>query len=63
MNKKQFQSCDKQQRCKDARKESWHRVKKDEHEVESKHRLSKAVFAKFGRKSIQKVKRGSNATS
>jgi hypothetical protein len=40
------------------RTESWHRVRKEEHEGESKRRVRKAVLAKFGCQTNQrKVKR------
>jgi hypothetical protein len=56
MNKSSKQhSYDNQQRPKDPkqnesrmRTESWHRVRKEQHEGESEHRVSKAVLAKFG---------------
>jgi hypothetical protein len=69
-NTKQYKSHNNQQRPKDPkqnesrmRKESCHRVRKEEHEGESKHRISKAVLAKFGHlmQINQKVKRQSNA--
>jgi pyruvate carboxylase len=48
-------SCNNQQRPKDLkqnesrmRTESWHRVRKEEHEGESECRVSKAVLVKFG---------------
>jgi hypothetical protein len=41
------------------RTESWHRVRKEEHEGESEHRVSKVVLVKFGRQTNQKVKRRS----
>jgi hypothetical protein len=43
------------------RTESWHRVRKEEHEGESENRVRKAVLAKFGCQTNQKVKRRSNA--
>jgi hypothetical protein len=43
------------------RTESWYRVRKEEHEGESKCRVSKAVLVKFGHQTNQKVKRQSNA--
>jgi hypothetical protein len=43
------------------RTESWQRVRKEEREGESESRVSKAVLAKFGRQTNQKVKRRSDA--
>jgi hypothetical protein len=43
------------------RTESWHRVRKEEHEEESEHRVSKAVLVKFRHQTNQKVKRRGNA--
>jgi hypothetical protein len=43
------------------RTESWHRVRKEEHEGESECRVSKAVLAKFGHQTNQKVKRRGKA--
>jgi hypothetical protein len=43
------------------RTEAWHRVRKEEHEGESESRVRKAVLAKFGHQTNQKVKRHSNA--
>jgi hypothetical protein len=43
------------------RTESWHRVRKEEHEGESEWRVSKAVLVKFGCQTNQKVKRRGNA--
>jgi hypothetical protein len=37
------------------RTESWHRVRKEEHEGESEPRVSKAVLVKFGCQTNQKV--------
>jgi hypothetical protein len=42
------------------RTESWHTVIKEEHEGESERRVSKAVLAKFGHQTNQKVKRHSS---
>jgi hypothetical protein len=70
MNKKQYKSSYNQQRPKDpkqnelrTRTESWHRVRKEEHKGESKHRVSKAVLANFGCQINQKVKRQSNTAT
>jgi hypothetical protein len=41
------------------RTESWHRVRKEEHEEESEYRVSKGVLAKFGHQTNQNVKRQS----
>jgi hypothetical protein len=41
--------------------ESRHTIEKEEHEGESEHRVSKAVLAKFGCQTNQKVKRLGNA--
>jgi hypothetical protein len=43
------------------RTESWHRVRKEEHEGESERGVSKAVLVKFGSQTNQKVKRQGNA--
>jgi hypothetical protein len=43
------------------RRESWQRVRKEEREGESESRVSKAVLAKFGHQTNQKVKRRSDA--
>jgi hypothetical protein len=66
--KKGYQSRDNQQRPNDLKQnesrtriESWHRERKEEHEGESECRVSKAVLAKFGHRTNQKVKRQSNA--
>jgi hypothetical protein len=45
------------------RTESWHRVRKEEHEGESKCRVSKVNIAKFGHQTNQKRKEMKQRTS